>query len=138
MKILFVLLFATSVFAQHSEQPEPIETEERGNYIVFEIEDTKNNKKFTLERSPYLDHFLRFVHKKNERLQKADSKLARSLDSEFSSLFIKALYEWQTKEGSCDKVYQLRLKGEEQSVCKKDDQKTQVLKSFIEMLEKKF
>src|SRR5690554_3366324 len=110
MKYLFLLIFATSVFAQHAEQPLPEDTEDaRTNVVVFELKDTEDKKVFTLERTPYYDHFLRYKYKKKEKLQKADSKLAKSLDGQFSSLYLKTMYEMEEKKGRCKEAYLLVL-----------------------------
>lgn len=139
MKYLFFLLLATSVFAQHAEQPLPEDTEDaRANYKVFELRDLRGHKVYSLERSPYFDHFLKLIRKKDAKLQKADSKLAKSLDEQFSSLYFKTTYEIESKEGKCKEAFELELRGEKQVVCRKDDQKTRLIKSFIELLEKQF
>lgn len=139
MKYLFVLLFTMTAWAQHAEQPLPEDTEDaRANYVVFELKDIKNNKTFSLERSPYYDHFLRLKKKKGEMLQKADSRLAKTLDGQFTSTYLKTMYEIPEKEGKCQTSFELVLKGEKQQICQKDDKKTQMIKSFIELLEKHF
>jgi|SRR5690606_32943313 len=140
MKYLFLLMITTTVLAQHhAEQPVAEDTEDaRASFVVFELRDTQNKKVFTLERSPYFDHFIRYTFKKGEKLQKADSKLAKSLDGQFSSLYLKTLYEIENKEGRCKEAYELILRGEEQKICQKDEQKTRLIKSFIELLEKQF
>lgn len=141
MKYLFFLMIMTqAVMAQHhAEQPLPEDTEDaRANFIVFEISDKDKNKTFTLERSPYFDHFLRYKDRKNEKLQKADSKLAKNLDGEFSALYLKAMYEMASKKGQCREAFRLSLRGEAQQICQKEDQKTQMIKSFIQLLEKQF
>lgn len=139
MKFIIVLFLTLNAFAQHAEQPLPVDTEDaRANFVVFELRDIKSHKIISLERSPYFDHFLRLKQKKGEQLQKADSKLSKFLDGEFSSLYFKTLYEVGDKKGKCKKVFELFLRGEGQVICAKDEQKTQLIKSFIEMLEKQF
>lgn len=139
MKYLLFLVMSTSVFAQYAEQPLPEDTEDaRASVVVFEVKDLKNKRSFSLVRTPFYDHFIRYKNKKNERLQKADSKLSKQLDGEFSSVYFKTLYEIPSKKGFCQEVYRLSLRGEEQLLCRKDDQKTQMIKSFIELLEKQF
>lgn len=139
MKYLFFLLVSFAVWAQHAEQPLPEDTEDaRANYTVFEVKDLRQKKSFSLERSPYFDHFLRQVKKKDIILQKADSKLTKTLDQEFSALYFKTVYEIEDKKGKCKEEFELRLRGEKQIICRKDEQKTQLIKSFIKLLEKQF
>lgn len=139
MQYLFFIFFMNMLYAQHAEQPQPVDTDDaRASIIVFELRDLRDNKSFSLERSPYHDHFIRLKQPKNEKLQKADSKLAKNLDAQFSTLYLKAMYEMESKKGKCQESYRLFLRGDEQIICKKDDQKAQVIKSFIQLLEKQF
>ena len=136
---IMTLFLSLSAFAQHAEQPQKENTEDlRSSTIIFSVEEVDSGKIFLLERTPNLDHFLRFKQKEDESIKKTDTRDAKKLDQDFAARFIRCQYEIASTEGKCEVVYKLHMKGEDQEICKKDDKKSQEILSFVQQLKKRF
>ncbi len=133
------LTFSTALLAQHSEQPQKESSDDlRNQNVLFSIEVQDGKKLYWLERSASLDYFLRSKKGKEESIQKISSKDAQKLDMNFASSFLKCQYELPSVDGECKLTLRLTMKGEAQEICAKDDQKNQVINSFVQELIKLF
>ena len=138
MKIILVALFmAVSVFAQHSEQPlAESNSDLRGQLVLFSIE-TPSEEMIVLERSSNFEYFISSGEKGEEVKKKIDAKEAQQLDREFAAIFIKAMYELAAYDGKCKKSWDLKMKGDQQKICKEDEQRHQLFETFLDPLRKK-
>ncbi len=134
-----LMLLCPMVFAQHTEQPtKESVTDLRHQTSLFRVVDLKSKQTFTLERSQSSDHFLKLIKGDEEQSIKLDSRLAKKIDMDFASRFIRCQYELPTVEGACEVTLRLNMKGEDQEICLKDDKKGQEMAAFIEDLKKRF
>lgn len=139
MQILLFFLLATSVFAQHSEQPVKEENSDlRDQMVLFSIEDVAKEKSWFLERSPSYTSTIRVKDKSGETVKKIDGRVAQKLDRDFASRFLKCQYEIAAAEGECKVTLRLTMKGETQDICSKDDKKSQEIQAFVDDLNKRF
>jgi len=136
---LFLVSFSGSILAQHSEQPEKeSHTDLRNQSILFALDIVEDKTSYFLERTIGRDYFLRRKTSKKDELKKLASHYAQQLDRQFSSSFLKVQYEIPEVDGKCDIVLRLILRGESQSICKKDDKKTQEMKKMHEIFSNLF
>jgi hypothetical protein len=139
VRALLIFLITFSVYAQHAEQPQKeLDHKARLDTIVFSLKEIGKNKTFWLERSSDGENLLRFKLDNREEVQKIDTKNAKQLELDFASSFLTCLYEVESLPGDCQRNFQLELKGEIQELCQKDERKSQVIRLFIERLEKRF
>lgn len=137
--LLSLLSFSFVALAQHSEQPQKESTDDlRNQNVLFSIEVTDSKKLYWLERSANLDYFLRSKSGKKEAIQKISSKDAQKMDMTFASGFLKCQYELPSAPGDCKLTLRLTMKGETQEICAKDEQKNQVINSFLQDMIKQF
>lgn len=137
--LFFLVLLSPMVLAQHSEQPKKEDTiDHRHQTTLFRVEDVKAGKVFLLERGSSSDHFLKLKKGTDEESIKLDSRLAKKIDMDFASRFIRCQYELPAAEGECDVTLRLNMKGENQDICSKDDKKSQEIAVFMEELQKRF
>ena len=139
MKILVLLLFISSAFAQHSEQPvKEDSTDLREEVVVFSIVNVADDKSWVLERIPSFTKVHRRKDKDGEVVRKIDGRVAQKLDRDFASRFLKCQYEIAAAEGDCKVTLRLSMKGETQEICAKDDKKSQEIQAFVDDLNKRF
>lgn len=139
MKFLVLLMFISSAFAQHSEQPvKEDSTDLRDQSVLFSIEDVSAGKSWFLERSPSFTNVLRKIEKGDESVRKIDGRVAQKLDRDFAARFIKCQYEITSPEGECKVTLRLTMKGEAQDICAKDDKKSQEIQTFLTELAQRF
>lgn len=138
--LIFVLLLTTSLWAQHSEQPSQESSADiRGQTTLFSIEVVSDKKIFILERTPNMDYFLRMKAGKEEVIRKISSSEAKKVDMDFASRFLRCQYELpKSIEKNCSVTLRLKMKGEEQEICKKEDKKSQEIGAFVAQLHKRF
>jgi len=136
----FIVILFTPLFclAQTETPAKENNLDLRSNTVLFTLEDVAAKKTFMLERSNYHDHFLRLKNKGEESVRKIDSRDAKKLDMDFASRFIKIQYEFPPGTENCTSTYRLGMKGEDQGVCEKEDQKSQVLAPILLELTKRF
>ncbi len=135
--IIFTLILSSFAVAQHSEQPEAeSNTDLRGQLTLFSIE-TPDHDMVILERSSNYDYFFLSGEKKDQTKTKIDAKEAQSIDREFTSLFIKSMYELPAYEGKCKQSWDLKMKGDSLKVCEEDEQRHQLFENFLKPLRKK-
>ena len=131
------MFFGLPAFAQHSEQPKAeTNSDLRGQQVLFALTNP-DEETFQLERTSNFEYFLLKREDDKEVKRKIDGKEAQNLDKEYASLFIKAMYEIAGYEGKCKKTWLLQMKGDEQKVCKEDDQRHQLFEAFVSTLRKK-
>ncbi len=140
MRFILLFLIVTSAFAQHSSQPQKESTSDlRTGLTMFSIENTEDEMIVWLERTPNLDYFLRMKEEdEDEKIQKITTRDAKKLDREFASKFLKLQYELPPSPKGCEVTLRLNMKGERQSVCEKEDKKTQEILPIIKDLIKRF
>ena len=141
MPFIFVVLLSLSfsVMAQYSEQPlKESSIDLRSQTILFSVEIPDDKKTYILERTANQDFFLRLKYKNDETLRKIGGRDALKLDRDFSSRFLRCQYEIPSKDGDCEVTLRLRMKGEEQDICEKDDKKSQEMTALITELAKRF
>lgn len=133
------LVLSPLVMAQHSDQPvQESANDLRSQTILFSLEIPDDNKTYLLERTANQDYFLRLKYRGKESIKKVAGREAVRMDRDFSSRFLRCQYEIPIKEGECEVTLRLRMKGEEQEICEKDDKKSQEMASFITELAKRF
>lgn len=137
--LIFTLLLTFAVHAQHSDQPQKESNSDlRSQSVIFSVEIVKEEKTFWLERTANMDYFLRKKEKGEETIKKLDGRVAKKLDLDFASRYLKCQYEISDVPGECKVTLRLSLKGETQSICQKDEKKSQEILSFISELTKRF
>ena len=141
MPFVFMLILTLSslVKAQYSEQPaKESSTDLRSQTILFSVEIPQDQKTYLLERTASQDFFLRMKHKNDETIKKIAGRIALQLDRDFASRFLRCQYEIPSKDGACEVTLRLKMKGEEQDICEKDDKKSQEMTALIAELAKRF
>lgn len=141
MRFIFVLLLSSSplVMAQYSEQPmKESAIDLRSQTILFSMEIPDDKKTYLLERTANQDYFLRLKHKDKESIKKISGRDAIRIDRDFSSRFLRCQYEIPNKDGDCEVTLRLKMKGEEQEICEKDDKKSQEMTAILTELAKRF
>lgn len=141
MPFAFLLLLAIvpSVMAQYSEQPlKESSSDLRSQTVLFSIEIPDDKKTYQLERTANQDYFLRRKHKDSETIKKIAGREANRLERDFASRFLKCQYEIPAKEGECEVTLRLKMKGEDQDICEKDDKKSQEIEGLVSELAKRF
>jgi hypothetical protein len=134
-----ILTFSSLVMAQYSEQPlKESAIDLRSQTILFSLEIPDQKKTYLLERTANQDFFLRLKHKDKETIKKISGRDATRLDRDFASRFLRCQYEIPSIDGDCDVTLRLKMKGEEQEICEKDDKKSQAMTSLITELAKRF
>lgn len=138
--LILLSLLSLEVFAQHSQQPVKEDNADlRNTSVLFTLEDLKAERLYWLERTANLDHFLRLKDERNqETLRKVDGRVAKRLDMDFASRFLRSHYEHPTQEGKCELLYRLSMKGESQDICGKDEKKSQEFDAFVKELNKHY
>lgn len=133
------LAFLPMARAQYSEQPlKESQTDLRSQTILFSIEIPSDKKTYLLERSANQDFFLRLRYRGDETIKKIAGREATRLDRDFASRFLRCQYEIPAKEGDCEVTLRLKMKGEGQEICEKDDKKSQEMTALITELAKRF
>ena len=135
----FILTLSPLVMAQYSEQPlKESAIDLRSQTILFSVEIPDDKKTYLLERTSNQDFFLRLKHKDSETIKKIAGRDAVRLERDFAARFLRCQYEIPSKDGDCDVTLRLKMKGEEQDICEKDDKKSQAMTSLITELAKRF
>ncbi len=139
----FALLILTSFLslarAQYSEQPaKESHTDLRLQTVLFSIEIPDDHKTYILERTSGQDYFLRRKFHDEEMIQKIAGREAVRIDRDFASRFLRCQYEIQAMEGKCIVTLRLRMKGEAQDICGKDDKKSREMSTIVTELAKRF
>lgn len=136
---LLFLSLSTSVMAQYSEQPlKESVIDLRSQIVLFSLEIPGDKKTYSLERTSNQDFFLRLKYREKETILKVSSKEAKRLDLDFASRFLRCQYEIPSVDGECKIMLRLKMKGEDQDICVKDDKKSQETVSLIKELSKRF
>jgi hypothetical protein len=136
--ILFLTL-SSHVMAQYSEQPLPESNADlRSQTVLFSVEIPSDKKTYLLERTANQDFFLRLKYKDEETIKKIAGREAARLDRDFASRFLRCQYEIPSKDGECAVTLRLKMKGEGQEICEKDDKKSQEISAFLDELSKRF
>lgn len=137
MRVLILLFMSFSVASQTTVKGAN-NNDLRTAKEVFSI--TWNDFEYKLESSQ-LGHFNLNYYKKQKLVStwKVDSMDAQGIDDDFADKFITLKYEMaHHAEKECSSLYQLRMRGEGQTVCELEKDKIKILEKFIEDLEKKF
>lgn len=138
-KFILSLLLSFTVLAQDTSAPAKESISDlRNGLVIFSIEDLKKDEMFWLERTPNLDFYLHFKNKKNEKIQKIDSRDAKKMDMDFAARFLKCEYELPASPKECSVTLRLSMKGEKQVICAKDEEKTQEIIPFMQDLNRRF
>lgn len=138
-KFILSLLLSFTALAQDTSAPAKESTSDlRNGLVIFSIEDLKKDEMFWLERTPNLDFYLHFKNKKNEKIQKIDSRDAKKMDMNFAARFLKCEYELPASPKECSVTLRLSMKGEKQVICAKDEEKTQEIIPFMQDLNRRF
>jgi hypothetical protein len=138
--VFFILLMTSTSFAENPQQPEKENSSDlRTGIVMFKIESVEDKKIVWLERTHGLDYVIRMKTNENqEKIQKVTGQEAKRLDKEFATSFLKCQYELPASPSKCEVTLRLMMKGEEQNVCDKEDQKTQEIVPMLRRLEKHF
>ena len=137
--MLLAFLFMGTAFAQHSEQPlKEKNSDLRGQFTLFSIEVVQDKKIFILERTPNMDYFLRMRLKDEDTIRKISSRDANKVDMDFASRFLRCQYEHPASQKDCKVTLRLKMKGEPQDICEKDEKKSQEIVTFLKDLDKRF
>jgi len=138
--LILTLFISYSALAQHSEQPQKESVSDlRSADVLFSVEEVGKEKTYWLERTSNLDHFLRIKDEgKEEVIKKVDGRVAKKIDMDFASRFLRCQYEYPDSPGECKVTLRLMLKGEKQEICLKDEKKSREIQGFIEDLNKRY
>ncbi len=137
--LMLFLVLSASVMAQYSEQPvKESSTDLRSQTVLFSVEIPDNKTTYMLERTASQDYFLRRKYKNEETIKKIAGREAARLDRDFASRFLRCQYEIPSKEGECEVTLRLKMKGDIQEICEKDDKKSQEITVLINELAKRF
>ncbi len=136
---LFCLILSTHVLGQNDNQPQKESSLDiRTNFLVFSITELNPEKVIWLERTANLEYFLRMKQNNQLKIVKISSRDGTKLDQEFASRFLKCQYELPESSKDCEVTLRLKMKSEEQHICKKDEQKAQEIKSLFKRLDMLF
>ena len=136
--LLFALLLPFLTLAQTEQPLKESAADLRTGINMFIIEDLNEENTIWLERTSNLDYLLRMRNNDDKMWnEKVPTKDALKLDREFAAKFLKMQYELPASEEGCKIMFRLTMKGEEQSVCKKDDKKSQEMIPFMRELAKR-
>ncbi len=129
---LIISIILNFSYAQYPGQPEKeSSTDLRSRFQLFRLEIVQDQIYYQLERSSNEEYFLTTQTNKQKSLTKITRVHAIKLDQLFSSEFLKAEFEILAKEGPCEVTLRLTMKGQEQQICKKDDEKAQAFGQII-------
>jgi hypothetical protein len=129
---LIISIILNFSYAQYPGQPEKESSSDlRSRFQLFRIEIVQDQISYQLERSSNEEYFLTAQGKNQKGLTKIARSHAMKLDQLFSSDFLKAEFEILTKEGPCEVTLRLTMKGQEQLICKKDDEKARTFSQII-------
>jgi len=132
-RFLILTLLICDSFALTTDQPiaEPNQ-DLRAQHSVLSVEQVESERVFSLDKTVNGEYFLRQKLKNQDSLIKLAGREASRIDNIFSKHFLACQFEIPHVDGDCKVTLRLKLRGDIQEICLKDEQKTQKINSFID------
>ncbi|MBY0517914.1 MAG: hypothetical protein K2P81_13475 [Bacteriovoracaceae bacterium] len=131
--LFFIGIIPFFALAQQAESPES-NLDLRAGKALFVLEDLDEKEKILLEKTNTGDTYLIYSDEDGSHKSKLARPKADELDQRFSAMFLKVQYELPEDPKGCQADWKLMMRGEEQRVCPKNEQKNQEIKPLFKEL----